>query len=93
MADDVFEWDGKKARANLTKHGVSFEMAREAFKDPVAYEWFGGHERAEDRFNILGMVNDRVLFVVYTLRNDTTRIISARPAESHEKRLYHEGQY
>jgi uncharacterized protein len=68
----AFEWDDKKARANLAKHGVSFEMAREAFTDPFAYEWFGGHEGGEDRFKILGMVNERVLFVVYTLRNDTT---------------------
>jgi uncharacterized DUF497 family protein len=44
----------------------------------------------EDRFVILGMVDGRLLFVAYTIRNDTIRIISARGAEPHEKRKYHE---
>jgi uncharacterized DUF497 family protein len=36
------------------------------------------------------MVDGRLLFVAYTIRNDTIRIISARGAEPHEKRKYHE---
>jgi uncharacterized DUF497 family protein len=45
----------------------------------------------ERRFNAIGMVNGRVLFVTYTIRGAVIRIISARGAEPHEKRKYHEG--
>jgi uncharacterized DUF497 family protein len=44
----------------------------------------------EPRFNLLGMVEGRVLFVAYTIRDDIIRIISAREAEPYERRLYHE---
>jgi uncharacterized protein len=91
MANDDFEWDDKKAAANLAKHKVSFEVAREAFDDPLAVEWFEDYEDGEERFNIVGFVGNRLLFVAYTMRNGTTRIISARPVTPHEKQLYHEG--
>jgi uncharacterized DUF497 family protein len=90
MADE-FEWDATKAAANLAKHEVSFEMAREVFNDQLAVDWLEGHEEGEERFNVLGMVSNRLLLVVYTMRNGTIRIISARPATPYEKRLYHEG--
>ena len=48
------------------------------------------HASGELRFNSIGLVDDRMLFVTYTLRDDTVRIISARGAEPHEKRKYHE---
>jgi uncharacterized DUF497 family protein len=44
----------------------------------------------EERFNIIGMVEGRILFVSYTVRNDVIRIISARGAEPYERRRYHE---
>ncbi len=91
MEDDDFEWDDEKAARNLAEHHVSFEVAREVFKDPFAIEWQNLRERySEDRFAILGMVQDRLLFVAYTLRNSRTRILSARGAEPYEKRKYHE---
>jgi uncharacterized protein len=39
MQDEDFEWDDAKAVQNLRDHGVSFEMARDAFTDPFAVEW------------------------------------------------------
>jgi uncharacterized protein len=44
----------------------------------------------EDRYSLLGMIGDRLLFVAYTLRNGRTRILSARLAEPFERRLCHE---
>jgi uncharacterized protein len=44
----------------------------------------------EDRYAIIGMVEDRLLFVAYTMRDDAIRIISARAAEPFERRDYHE---
>ncbi|HJZ44085.1 MAG TPA: BrnT family toxin [Hyphomicrobiaceae bacterium] len=91
MADE-FEWDDQKAETNLAKHAISFQIAKQAFDDPAALDRFEGHENGEERFNILGMVHGRLLFVVYTIRNGRKRIISARLAVRYEKRIYHEGQ-
>jgi uncharacterized DUF497 family protein len=91
MRDDEYEWDDAKEAANLAGHGVSFETARLAFDDLYAVELDDRREAyGEDRFVLLGMVEHRLLAVSYTLRGDRTRIISARPAESFERRLYHE---
>ena len=91
MHDDDFEWDDQKAADNFTKHGISFEAARDVFKDPFAIERLDDREDyGENRFVIVGMVEERLLFVAYTLRGETIRIISARGAEPHEQRQYHE---
>ena len=91
MRDDEFEWDEDKAAASLAKHGISFSVARRAFADVFAVEREDDSEDyREPRFNLLGMVDGRVLFVAYTMRGDIVRIISAREAEPYERRLYHE---
>jgi hypothetical protein len=51
---------------------------------------FTGGKLDEERFNVIGLVDGRMLFVTYTLRGETIRIISARGAQAHEKRRYHE---
>ncbi len=90
MNADKFEWNDQKAADNYAKHGVSFEMARDVFKDPFAIEHLDDREAyGEDRYAIIGMVDNRLLFVAYT-RGDSIRIISARGAEPHEHRQYHE---
>jgi uncharacterized DUF497 family protein len=91
MIEDDFEWDDAKAAANLVAHGVSFEQAVGAFLDPFGLEF--QDDRAiydEDRFVLVAMTEGRVLTVAYTIRDDTIRIISARQAEPHERRRYHE---
>ena len=91
MQNDRFEWDDDKAAENFAKHAISFEVACLAFEDPFAVEWLDNREEyGEDRFNILSMVDGRLLFVAYTLRDNRTRIISARGAEPYEQRKYHE---
>ncbi|HEX3666495.1 MAG TPA: BrnT family toxin [Rhizomicrobium sp.] len=91
MQDEAFEWDDVKAAQNERDHGVMFEMARDAFRDMFALEWFDDRQEArEQRYCMVGAVEDRILFVSYTLRNDRIRIISARKAEPHERRRYHE---
>jgi len=91
MEDATFEWDDKKAALNWRVHAVTFDMAREAFKDPFAVEWEDDAQgAAEPRFALIGMVEQRLLFVAYTMRGDRIRIISARKAESYERRKYHD---
>lgn len=78
-----FEWDIAKAARNEIDHGVSFEAATIVFDDPFALEWRDDREDyGEDRYVILGIVDGRLLYVVYTLRGDVYRIISARGAEA-----------
>lgn len=96
MIDDEFEWDDGKAITNYAKHGVKFEGARLVFKDIFAIEVFDDSEAyREERFSIIGVSDGRLLFVVYTMRGERIRIISARGAEPYEQREYHEqnGQF
>ena len=91
MQKDGFEWDDIKAATNYADHGVRFEDAQDVFKDPFAIEQVDDREDyGEERFTIIGMVENRLLFVVYTMRGENIRIISARGAEPHERRSYHE---
>jgi uncharacterized protein len=70
---------------------VSFDAARLAFEDVFAVvREDRRHYYGEDRFMLLGMAQERVLAVSYTMRNDRVRIISARIAEPQERRRYHE---
>jgi len=91
MNDGIFQWDEDKAASNYAKHGVRFEAARGVFRDPFAIEEMDDRENyGEERFILIGMASARLLTVVYTMRGETIRIISARGAEPYEHRQYHE---
>lgn len=86
-----FDWDEAKNTANIIKHGVDFDIATGVFSDPFAIEVLDDREDyGEDRYVTIGIVDDRLLTVVYTMRGETYRIISARGATRHEQRQYHE---
>jgi uncharacterized DUF497 family protein len=92
-----FEWDPAKAEANRRKHEVSFAQARDAFHDPHGLDEIDDKDDyGEERFNLTGMANGRLLVVTYTQRSDertgdeVVRIISARQAERRETKRYHE---
>lgn len=86
----LFEWDDEKEKINIKKHGIDFEIASLVFLDDNRKEYYDEEHSSleEDRFITIGKVKD-VLFVVYTDINDITRIISARLADSDEKRDYY----
>jgi len=88
-----FDWDDKKAKRNLKKHGVSFEEASTVFRDPLARTIDDPlHSDEEDRFVSLGESRrQRLLVVVFTERGGKIRIISARVATRHERKDYEEG--
>ena len=86
----VFEWDEEKNAANIRKHGIEFGDAVLVFNDENYIEYYDDtHSIDEDRYNVIGMVND-ILFVVYTERKQSIRIISARLATPKERRAYHD---
>ncbi len=85
-----FEWDDEKAAINLKKHKVAFEDAVYVFLDENRIEFFDAeHSDDEDRYVAIGMVGT-VLYVVFTIRKDITRIISARKANSLERSYYYD---
>lgn len=95
MNNIVFEWDDKKAKSNLKKHGVSFEEAQTVFFDDMAVQfWDEPHSEKEERFLMLGLSNKlRVLLIVHCFResDSTIRIISARKATNKEMNEYSGG--
>ena len=62
----------------------------EGVHGPYVIEFDDLDASGELRFNAIGLVDGRMLFVTCTMRDDVVRIISARGAEPHEKRKYHE---
>ena len=88
-----FDWDPAKAERNARRHGVAFEAATRVFEDPFFIDEIDDREDyGEERSNIMGMADGRLLVVTYTLRSGVTRIISARLAEPRESRRYHEAK-
>jgi len=88
MSNYDFEWDKAKAAENCARHDISFETV---FDDAFAIERLDDREDyGEVRYSILGMVDGRLLYVAYTVREGIIRIISARGAEPYERRQYHE---
>ena len=87
-----FEWSQPKARANLRKHGVSFEEAKSVFYDEYARQFFDeDHSDREERFILLGKSNrSRILIVCHCERDsgNIIRIISARRATAKERKFY-----
>ena len=85
----VFEWDSQKATANLRKHGITFELACEAFFDPFVSYLEDETIDGELRETIIGLsTNWQLLAVVYIMRDDIIRIISARLVTSAERETY-----
>ena len=90
MDDVTFEWDTNKARTNLKKHAVSFDEGVTIFNDPlIATMPDPDHSAQEVRYIAIGMsINGRLLVVIFTERNDKTRLISCRKATKAETEVY-----
>lgn len=87
-----FEWDPKKASANLAKHGVSFEEAMTVFADPLA-RIFDDEEHSDDeqREIIIGhSIKRRLVLVCFTAHGTRVRLLSARKATRLERKDYEE---
>jgi uncharacterized DUF497 family protein len=82
-----FEWDPAKAKANIARHGVSFEAAQAVFTDLYAIERLD-ESTEEERWHLLGRAGSEILMVVYTERVDRVRIISVRKASEREQEVY-----
>lgn len=82
------EWDERKRRSNLAKHGVDFADACRIFAGPTIEATDNRRRYGEIRIGAYGEVDGAVLFVVYTWRRGKLRMISARKAGRHEREAY-----
>ena len=88
-----FSWDERKNRANLRKHGVSFETAALVFDDPYHISTQDREVEGELRWQTIGMVRGiQILLVAHNLsesgEEEVVRIISARKATPQERSIY-----
>jgi hypothetical protein len=84
-----YEWDERKARQNIAKHGVPFEYAARVFLDSHRLDAEDvRRDYGEERRSTLGRIEGRLYVVAYTLRGRIIRLISARKANERERRKY-----
>jgi len=86
-----YEYDPRKAAANLRKHGVSFDEAITVFEGDVsAYTDFdSAHSTADLRFFTIGISSaGKMLFISHNEVDGVIRLISARRATLRERKLY-----
>ena len=90
-----FSWDGRKAQANLAKHGVSFEEAETAFADPLGWIYPDPLHSADERREVLIAESSRGRVLLVCFREapgGSVRIISSREPTKNERRKYEAGR-
>ena len=87
-----FDWDDGNVDKNWQEHGVLFWECEEVFfNEPLVVQEDTVHSLKEQRYYVVGHANSgRILFVVFTLRKNLIRVISAREMTRKEKKIYEE---
>lgn len=83
-----YEWDERKRQSNIDKHGIDFIDAKEIWQTGVVEIPSPQSQHGEQRHIALGLMEGRVIAVVYTWRTRNKRIISARKAREYEQKIY-----
>jgi uncharacterized protein len=83
----AFEWDHAKSLANLAKHGIDFETARNIWADPQLLE-VPARTTVEPRWFVIGKLDGKFWSVVFTRRNEVIRLISVRRSRAEEIGIY-----
>jgi uncharacterized DUF497 family protein len=82
-----FEFDPRKSESNKRKHGIDFVEAQALWDDPDRLE-VPAKTEGENRFMLIGRIQDKHWSVVFTYRGDKTRIISVRHSRTQEVEAY-----
>ncbi|MBB6146481.1 hypothetical protein HNQ77_004460 [Silvibacterium bohemicum] len=85
-----FEWDDWNTVKNWECHRVASEEAEDVFfHDPMLFRRDSGHSNAEARYQAMGETRGgRLLLVVFTVRKNLIRVISARDLNRKEQEAY-----
>jgi uncharacterized protein len=84
---DKFEWDAAKRLTTLDKHGIDFVDAAKIFSSP--YVRAGSKQNSEERWIAIGLLEGIEIAVIYTIRGNVCRLITARRARIYERKIYH----
>ena len=84
-----FEFDEKKSRSNLKKHGMDFSEAQFLWLDPKRLEVTARSE-SESRFALIALYGDRLWTAIFTIREERIRIISVRRSRNEEEQGYYQ---
>ena len=84
----LFEWDEQKRGTNLNKHGIDFADATRVFDGPTLERRDDRRDYGETRVIVLGEIEGIVLSVIYAIRGEAIRLISARRANRDEREAY-----
>jgi uncharacterized DUF497 family protein len=84
----LFEWYEQKRLENLSKHGIDFLDAKEIWQGEVLEVPSAQQAHGEQRHIAYGVLDGRIIAVVFTWRGDARRLISARRARRHERQDY-----
>jgi uncharacterized protein len=84
----LFEWSEQKRLENLSKHGIDFVDAKEIWQGEVLEVPSEQQEHGEQRHITYGVLEGRIIAVVFTWRGNARRLISARRARRHERQAY-----
>jgi uncharacterized protein len=81
-----YEWDERKRLANIEKHDIDFFDVHYVLEG--IYLSMPAGNTTEPRFRAIGPLNDILMTIIYTIRGDAIRVISARRARRNERREY-----
>jgi len=83
-----FEYDPNKSIINKQKHGIDFEEVKNLWLDPQRIE-IEAKTVGELRKLLISELSDEIWSVIFTMREEKLRIISARKARKNEKEIYY----
>ena len=86
--ENKFEWDEHKNGSNIEKHGINFCDAIKVFDGPSLSMKDNRVDYGESRTIVIGLLRDRMVVVVYAIREDRIRIIPARKANEREQKKF-----
>ncbi len=84
-----FEFDPEKSEANKGKHGIDFVAAQRLWNDPDRLQ-VTAHTQGEPRLMLIGSVGNKHWSAIFTIRGDSTRVISVRRSRTKEVEQYEE---
>jgi uncharacterized protein len=88
----VFAWDDRKEAITIAERRLSFAYAARVFDDPASLQIDASRPQdGEKRRKAIGMIEGRLFVVVYVMRGEICRIISARRTNRQEDRIYADG--
>lgn len=83
-----FEWDERKNRLNIEKHGIALSDSVQVFERLLLIRLDERKDYGEPRWIALGNLDGTVVVLVFTRRGGTIRAISMRRGDKHERQIY-----